>query len=66
MVEQYLSDLPLWSDPEARKILTELCEKHQVTSAVLEDLVAIQRERQSQERADGVYQAITEALDQME
>lgn len=66
MVEQYLSDLPLWSDPEARKILAELCEKHQVTSAVLEDLVAIQRERQSQERADGVYQAITEALDQME
>lgn len=66
MVERYLKDLPLWSDPEARKILEELCSKHGVSVGVLEDLVAIQRERQSQERADGVYQAITETLDQME
>ncbi len=66
MVEHYLSDLPLWSDPEARKVLAALCDKHGVPIEVLEDLVSIQRERQSQERADGVYQAITEALDQME
>lgn len=66
MVEQYLKDLPLWSDPDARKILAELCGKHGVSVGVLEDLVAIQRERQSQERADGVYQAITETLDQMD
>lgn len=65
-MEHYLSDLPLWSDPEARNVLETLCKKHGVPIAVLEDLVAIQRERQSQERADGVYQAITEALDQME
>lgn len=66
MVEHYLSDLPLWSDPEAKKVLANLCAKHAVPVSVLEDLVAIQRERQSQERADGVYQAITEALDQMD
>jgi hypothetical protein len=66
MVEHYLSDLPLWSDPEAKRVLAVLCEKHGVPIEVLEDLVSIQRERQSQERADGVYQAITEALDQME
>lgn len=66
MVEQYVKDLPLWSDPEARKVLEELCLKFGVPMAVLEDLVTIQRERQSQERADGVYQAITETLDQME
>lgn len=65
-MEHYLSDLPLWSDPEARKVLAALCDKHGVPIEVLEDLVSIQRERQSQERADGVYQAITEALDQME
>lgn len=65
-MENNLSDLPLWSDPEAKKILAVLCEKHGVPIGVLEDLVSIQRERQSQERADGVYQAITEALDQME
>ncbi|SBT07333.1 conserved hypothetical protein [Candidatus Accumulibacter aalborgensis] len=65
-MDSYLSDLPLWSDPEAKTILAELCEKHRVPMQVLEDLVSIQRERQSQERADGVYQAITEALDQME
>lgn len=66
MVEHYLSDLPLWSDPEARRVLAELCDKHGVPVEVLEDLVSIQRERQSQERADGVYQAITETLDQMD
>ena len=66
MVEHYLSDLPLWSDAEAKKVLESLCKTYGVPVAVLEDLVAIQRERQSQERADGVYQAITEALDQME
>ncbi len=65
-MEHYLSDLPLWSDPEAKRVLAVLCEKHGVPIEVLEDLVSIQRERQSQERADGVYQAITEALDQME
>ena len=66
MVEHYLSDLPLWSDAEAKNVLDSLCKKHGVPVEVLEDLVSIQRERQSQERADGVYQAITEALVQME
>lgn len=65
MVDHYLKDLPLWTDPDALKILEELCSKHGVPVDVLGDLVAIQRERQTQERADGVYQAITETLDQM-
>lgn len=39
MVEHYLKDLPLWSDPEARRILEELCGKHGVSVGVLEDLV---------------------------
>ena len=66
MSEVYLGDLPLWSDPEAKKLLLELCEKHQVPLQVFEDLVVIQRERQDQERAHGVYDAISEVLGQME
>lgn len=66
MVEVYLGDLPLWSDPEAKELLKTLCEKHQVPLQVFEDLVVIQRERQDQERAHGVYDAISEVLGQMD
>jgi hypothetical protein len=62
MPDVYLGDLPLWSDPEAKEMLLKLCEKYQVPLQVFEDLVVIQRERQDQERARGVYDAITEVL----
>lgn len=65
-MSECLRDLPLWSDPEATRVFHALCDKHGVPSAVIGELVAIQRERQYQERADGVYTAIAEALDQME
>lgn len=61
-----VSDLPLWRDEDARKILEELCAQHNVSVDVLEGLVALQRERQHQERAHGINEAITEILDQME
>jgi len=66
MPDVYLGDLPLWSDPEAKELLLKLCEKHQVPLQVFEDLVVIQRERQDQERARGVYDAITEVLGAMD
>lgn len=66
MPDIYLGDLPLWSDPEAKEMLLKLCEKHQVPLQVFEDLVVIQRERQDQERARGVYDAITEVLGAMD
>ena len=66
MPDVYLGDLPLWSDPEAKELLLKLCEKHQVPLQVFEDLVVIQRERQDQERAHGVYDAITEVLGVMD
>lgn len=66
MPDVYLGDLPLWSDPEAKELLLTLCEKHQVPLQVFEDLVVIQRERQDQERAHGVYDAITEVLGAMD
>lgn len=65
-MREYLRDLPLWSDPEATRVLLELCDKYRVPSEVIGALVALQRERQYQERADGVYSAIAEALDQIE
>jgi hypothetical protein len=66
MSDVYLGDLPLWSDPEAKELLLKLCEKHKVPLDVFEDLVVIQRERQDQERARGVYDAITEVLGAMD
>ncbi len=66
MPDVYLGDLPLWSDPDAKKILEELCQKHEVPLDVFEDLVVIQRERQDQEKARGVYDAISEVLSRMD
>lgn len=66
MTDVYLGDLPLWADKEARAVLQTLCEKHGVPLDVFEELVAIQRERQDQERAHGVYDAITEVLSRVE
>lgn len=66
MPDVYLGDLPLWSDPDAKELLLKLCERHQVPLQVFEELVVIQRERQDQERAHGVYDAISEALGAMD
>jgi len=66
MADVYLGDLPLWSDRDAKELLAKLCEKHRVPLQVFEELVVIQRERQDQERAHGVYDAISEALGAMD
>jgi len=66
MSDVYLGDLPLWSDSDAKELLLKLCEKHQVPLQVFEELVIIQRERQDQERAHGVYDAISETLGAMD
>ncbi|MDP1645605.1 MAG: hypothetical protein Q8L71_08915 [Thiobacillus sp.] len=55
MSDVFLGDLPLWSDPNARAVLEELCVKHGVPMDVLEELVGIQRERSGEERAHNVY-----------
>lgn len=60
--EHPLSDLPLWSDETAAGILAEVCEKHGVPPDVLTDLVTLQRERQHQERAHGIYPRFEEIL----
>jgi len=64
--EAYLSDLPLWADDDAQKVLQTVCAKYNVPVDVITELVALQRERQHQERAAGVYPRIEEILGRMD
>ncbi len=57
-----LADLPLWSDEEAYSILVKTCEDNNVPIDVVTELVALQRERQHQERAAGIYARFEEIL----
>lgn len=61
-----VSDLPLWSENKAHQRLAEVCAKHNVPVEVLTELVALQRERQHQERAAGIYARIEEILGSMD
>lgn len=64
--ENSIADLPLWSDQHANEILRQVCMKHGVPVDVITELVALQRERQHQERAAGIYPRIEEILGGME
>lgn len=64
--EAQLSDLPLWSDQEAAKVLENIAKANNVPVDVLAELVSLQRERQHQERAAGIYQRIEEILGRMD
>lgn len=64
--ENYLNDLPLWADENAREILEKICTKHNVPVEVLTELVMVQRERQHQERAHGINMRFEEILGAIE
>jgi hypothetical protein len=64
--EGFVSDLPLWADEDARAILEQVCAEHNVPVDVLSELVGLQRERQHQERAAGIYPRIEEILGRMD
>lgn len=64
--ESSVADLPLWADPEANEVLQAVCLKHRVPVHVITDLVALQRERQHQERAAGISARFEEILGGME
>lgn len=61
-----VSDLPLWGDPDANEVLRSVCIKYRVPVDVVTDLVALQRERQHQERAAGINARFEEILGGME
>jgi len=60
--ESLLTDLPLWADDDARIRLSTVCEKYSVPMDVITELVALQRERQHQERAAGIFARFEEIL----
>lgn len=60
--ESLLTDLPLWADDDARIRLAAVCDKHKVPMDVITELVALQRERQHQERAAGIFARFEEIL----
>lgn len=62
----YLSDLPLWADEAAQDAMAKVCKKRGVPVDVLTELVMVQRERQHQERAHGIYQRFEEILGRIE
>lgn len=64
--EASISDLPLWADEDANARLLAVCEKHKVPMDVLTELVALQRERQHQERAHGIFMRFEEILGRMD
>lgn len=67
MVEEaQLSDLPLWEDEEAAKVLDDVARDNNVPVDVIAELVGLQRARQHQERAAGIYQRIEEILGRMD
>lgn len=62
----YLNDLPLWTDEEAQTIFKSLCANNNVPVDVITELVIVQRERQHQERAHGIYSRFEEILGRIE
>ena len=64
--ETSVADLPLWADPEANDVLRRVCAKHLVMVDVITEIVALQRERQHQERAAGINARFDEILGAME
>ena len=61
-----ISDLPLWSDDEAKAQLEIICKKHNVPIDVVTELVVLQRERQHQEKARGIALRFEEILGRMD
>ena len=64
--QRSLADLPLWTDPEAHTVLREVCGRHKVPIDVLTEMVTLQRERQHQEKARGIFLRFEEILGRMD
>lgn len=64
--EQLVGDLPLWTDDKAREVMERIATEHRVPFDVITELVSLQRARQHQERAAGIYQRIEEILGRMD
>lgn len=61
-MSEYIEDLPLWADDEAKKIFQALADKHEVPVDVISELVMLQKEKLSSGRARGIYDSFDEVL----
>lgn len=66
VINGYLGDLPLWADDDAQSVLENVCSENKVPVDIITELVMLQRERQHQERAAGIYQRFEEILGRMD
>jgi hypothetical protein len=64
--EHWVGDLPLWKDEKARECLERISAEYNVPVDVIAELVTLQRDRQHQERAAGIYPRIEEILGRMD
>lgn len=58
--QEQVSDLLLWSDPEANKLMEEIAGEHGVEVEVLAELVAWEREQQERTRRRGMIDTFGE------
>lgn len=65
-MDEMTSDLPLWADAEAYRLLERLCEEHQVPVEAFRELVAIERRHQHRERARGIYDEFDDVFGRMD
>ncbi len=54
--------LPLFSQPEARKVLTESCKRHGTSLRLLEQLIDLQREYVGSGRREGINSDVDNVL----
>lgn len=66
MENNLISDLPLWKEDEAYRVLEELCAEHDVPVEVLKELVSVERQHQHREKARGIYDEFDSIFEQME
>lgn len=66
MQDNLSSDLPLWKDEKAYRVLEELCAHHQVPVEILKELVAIERRHQHREVARGIYDEFDSTFERMD
>lgn len=61
-MSEYIGDLPLWADDEAKKIFQALADKYEVPIDVVSELVMLQKEKLGSGRARGVYDSFDEVF----
>lgn len=62
-IEEKVDDLLLWSDPAAKKLMTEIANEHGVSIDALAELVAWERDQQERSRRRGMKDMFDEVFE---